>query len=96
VTDAPGPAPVRVLIADDQRVVREGLSMLAGLLDDVQVAGAARDGDLDVAVRPAQAHRPDVILTDLRTPDLDGIAATGLLRERLPAARVLVLTTHAD
>jgi DNA-binding NarL/FixJ family response regulator len=94
VTDTPGPAPIRVLIADDQRVVREGLSMLVGLIDDVEVVGAACDGA--EAVRLAETHRPDVILMDLRMPDLDGIAATGLLRERLPAARVLVLTTYAD
>ena len=94
MTDAPRPAPMRVLIADDQRVVREGLSMLVGLIDDVEVVGAAADGA--EAVRLAEAHRPDVILMDLRMPDLDGIAATAQLRERLPAAQVLVLTTYAD
>jgi DNA-binding NarL/FixJ family response regulator len=94
VTDAPGSAPIRVLIADDQRVVREGLSMLVGLIDDVTVVGVACDGA--EAVRLAEAHQPDVILMDLRMPDLDGIAATAQLRERLPAARVLVLTTYAD
>jgi DNA-binding NarL/FixJ family response regulator len=94
VTDAPEAAPIRVLIADDQRVVREGLSMLVGLIDDVQVVGVACDGA--EAVRLAEAQRPDVILMDLRMPDLDGIAATAQLRERFPAARVLVLTTYAD
>jgi len=94
MTGAPAPAPIRVLIADDQRVVREGLSMLVALIDDVEVAGAACDGA--EAVRLAQACRPDVVLMDLRMPDLDGITATGLLREQLPAARVLVLTTYAD
>src|SRR5215469_15375414 len=94
MTDAPGPVPIRVLIADDQRVVREGLSMLVALIDDVEVVGAACGGA--EAVRLAETYRPDVVLMDLRMPDLDGIAATGLLRERLPAARVLVLTTYAD
>ena len=94
MTDAPGPVPIRVLIADDQRVVREGLSMLVTLIDGVEVVGAACDGD--EAVRQAEAHRPDVVLMDLRMPGLDGIAATASLRERLPAARVLVLTTYAD
>jgi DNA-binding NarL/FixJ family response regulator len=94
MTDAPGPAPIRVLIADDQRVVREGLSMLVGLIDDVKVVGVACDGA--EAVRLAEAQQPDVILMDLRMPDVDGIAATAQLRERLPAARVLVLTTYAD
>jgi len=94
VTGAPEPVPIRVLIADDQRVVREGLSMLVALIDDVEVVGVACDGA--EAVRLAEAHRPDVILMDLRMPDLDGIGATAQLRERLPAARVLVLTTYAD
>ena len=88
------PGRIRVLIADDQRVVREGLSMLVGLIDDVEVIGAACDGA--EAVRLAEAHRPDVILMDLRMPDVDGVAATADLRERLPSARVLVLTTYAD
>ena len=94
MTGTPAPAPIRVLIADDQRVVREGLNMLVALIDDVEVVGAACDGA--EAVRLAETYRPDVVLMDLRMPDLDGIAATGLLRERLPAARVLVLTTYAD
>ena len=86
--------PIRVLIADDQRVVREGLSMLVTLIDDVEVVGTACDGA--EAVRLAEAHRPDVVLMDLRMPGTDGIAATADLRERLPATRVLVLTTYAD
>jgi len=94
MTDVPGPAPIRVLIADDQRVVREGLRMLVALIDEVEVVGAAADGA--EAVRLAEICHPDVILMDLRMPDLDGIAATAQLRERLPAARVLVLTTYAD
>ena len=89
-----GADPIRVLIADDQRVVREGLSMLVALIDDVEVVAMASDGA--EAVRLAEAHHPDVVLMDLRMPDLDGIAATARLREQLPAARVLVLTTYAD
>ena len=86
--------PIRVLIADDQRVVREGLSMLVALIDDVEVVDTARDGA--EAVRLAETHHPDVIMMDLRMPGTDGIAATADLRERLPTARVLVLTTYAD
>ena len=89
-----GRPPIRVLIADDQRVVRDGLAMLVGLMDGVEIAGAACDGE--EAVRLAVAHRPDVILMDLRMPGTDGIAATAQLRDRLPSARVLVLTTYAD
>ena len=94
MTDTSEPGTIRVLIADDQRVVREGLSMLVALIDDVQVVGTACDGA--ETVRLAEAHRPDVVLMDLRMPGIDGIAATADLRDRLPAARVLVLTTYAD
>jgi DNA-binding NarL/FixJ family response regulator len=94
VTAAPGPGTIRVLIADDQRVVREGLSMLVSLIDGVDVVGTACDGA--EAVRLAGAHHPDVIMMDLRMPGVDGIAATADLRQRLPAARVLVLTTYTD
>jgi len=89
-----GRPPIRVLIADDQRVVRDGLAMLVGLIDGVEVTGAACDGE--EAVRLAMAHRPDVILMDMRMPGTDGITATAQLRECLPTARVLVLTTYAD
>jgi DNA-binding NarL/FixJ family response regulator len=75
-------------------VVRDGLAMLVGLIDGVEITGAACDGE--EAVRLATAQRPDVILMDLRMPGTDGIAATAQLRERLPTARVLVLTTYAD
>jgi len=88
------PGRIRVLIADDQRVVREGLGMLVSLIDEVDVVGSASNGA--EAVRLAEAHRPDVILMDLRMPDVDGVAATADLRQRLPGARVLVLTTYAD
>ncbi len=94
MTAAPGPGRIRVLIADDQRVVREGLSMLVALIDGVDVVGSASDGA--EAVRLAEVLRPDVIMMDLRMPGVDGIAATADLRQRLPATQVLVLTTYAD
>jgi DNA-binding NarL/FixJ family response regulator len=94
VTGAPERGTIRVLIADDQRVVREGLSMLVALIDGVEVVGTAGDGA--EAVRLAQDCHPDVVLMDLRVPGTGGIAATADLRGRLPAVRVLVLTTYAD
>jgi DNA-binding NarL/FixJ family response regulator len=87
-------APIRVLIADDQRVVREGLTMILKLLREVDVVGAASDGHEAVAL--ATELHPDVVLMDLRMPSCDGVEATRLLREREPSIRVVVLTTYAD
>ncbi|MGP7999827.1 MAG: response regulator [Streptosporangiaceae bacterium] len=86
--------PVRVLIADDQRVVREGLAMVLGLLPDVEVVGSAADGDEAVAM--AADLLPDIVLMDLRMPRCDGVEATRLLRARMPETKVVVLTTYAD
>ena len=86
--------PIKVLIADDQGVIREGLAMVLGLLPDVEVVGAAADGQ--VAVDLADELRPDIVLMDLRMPRCDGVAATRLLHEQLPGTKVIVLTTYAD
>ncbi len=85
---------VRVLIADDQRVVREGLATILGTLPGVAVVATAADGTQ--AVRLAGEHRPDVVLMDLRMPGLDGAAATAEIRAGLPEVQVVVLTTYAD
>lgn len=85
---------ITVVVADDQTVVREGLVVLLGLLDDVEVVGAAADGD--EAVDLVAAHRPDVVLMDLRMPRCDGVAATARIRDAHPGTRVVVLTTYAD
>jgi DNA-binding NarL/FixJ family response regulator len=87
-------AKVRVLAADDQRVVREGLAMLLGLLPDVEVVGTAANGEEALAL--ADELRPDVILMDLRMPRVDGVEATRRLRASHPEIKVVVLTTYAD
>ena len=88
------PSAIRVLVADDQRVVREGLVLLLELLGGIEVVGAASDGEQAVAL--AAGLRPDAVLMDLRMPRLDGVAATRRLRERDPAIRVIALTTYDD
>ncbi len=85
---------VRVLIADDQKIVREGLVTLIGLLPGIAVVGAAVDGD--EAVRQALELRPDVVLMDLNMPRCNGVEATERLRLLRPEVAVVVLTTFSD
>ena len=85
---------IRVVIADDQRVVRDGLTMLIGLIDGIEVVATAGDGV--EAVECARAERPDVVLMDLRMPRPEGAEATREILASLPDTRVLVLTTYAD
>ncbi|MER6734358.1 response regulator transcription factor [Streptomyces puniciscabiei] len=86
--------PARVVVADDQTVVREGIVMLLGLLPGVEVVGAAGDGE--EAVRLVGDLAPDVVLMDLRMPRCDGVEATRRIRAQYPGTQVVVLTTYAD
>jgi DNA-binding NarL/FixJ family response regulator len=86
--------PIRVLLADDQRVVREGLTLILDLLEDVEVVDTASDGQQ--AVEMAERLAPDVVLMDLRMPRVDGIEATRQLAASRPRIGVIALTTYAD
>jgi DNA-binding NarL/FixJ family response regulator len=87
-------SPLRVLLADDQRIVREGLGTLLGLLDGVELVASAADGE--EALRLAAEHDPDIVLMDLRMPRMDGIEAIKRLTERGPRPKAIALTTYAD
>jgi DNA-binding NarL/FixJ family response regulator len=85
---------IRVVVADDQAAVRDGLAVLLDLLDDVTVVGAAGDGEEAVAL--VAAHGADVVLMDLRMPRCDGVTATARIRAEYPDTQVVVLTTYAE
>jgi len=94
VSEAPGSAPLRVVVADDQAVVREGLVLLLDGLPGIDVVGAAADGQqaLDLVAE----RQPDAILLDLHMPVLDGIGATRRLTAEHPRVAIVVLTTYVD
>jgi DNA-binding NarL/FixJ family response regulator len=85
---------IRVVVADDQALVREGLSTLLEATPELDPVAAARDGEEAVAL--CAEHRPDVVLMDLRMPGMDCVQATARIRELYPDIEVVVLTTHAD
>ncbi len=85
---------MRIVICDDQAIMRDGLEMLLNLEKDIQVVGLAQDGA--EAVEQVAQHQPDLVLMDLKMPGMNGIEATRQIRARYPAVKVLVLTTYDD
>ena len=83
---------MRVVIADDQRVVREGLATIVGSFAGIEVVATAEDGAEAVAL--CGQHHPEVVLMDLRMPKMDGTEATAAIRAQFPETRVVVLTTY--
>ena len=85
---------MRVLVVDDQQLIRDGIAALIGLQEGIVVVGTAANGE--EAVSAAGALQPDMVLMDVRMPLMDGIAATALIRRELPHCQVLMLTTFDD
>ncbi len=84
--------PIRVLIVDDQEIIRQGLATILRYAAGLEVAGQAGDGEEAVAL--AEALRPDVVLMDLKMPRLGGVPATRRIRQALPGTQVIILTTY--
>jgi DNA-binding NarL/FixJ family response regulator len=85
---------LRILLVDDQRLMREGLRILLELESDLTISGEAEDGH--AALTAYAELQPDVVLMDVRMPGMDGVEATWRLRERWPEARIIILTTFDD
>lgn len=85
---------IRIVITDDQQLMRDGLKTILNLTKEIEVVGTASDGAeaLEVAIR----EKPDLVLMDIRMPGVDGVAGTRLIREHLPEIKVLILTTFND
>jgi two-component system response regulator NreC len=84
----------RILLADDHDVVRSGLRALLRTSSDIAIVGEAVDGE--EAVRITEKTKPDVVIMDISMPNLDGIAATKVIKERFPDVKVIILTVHED
>ncbi|GAA2643026.1 response regulator transcription factor [Dactylosporangium fulvum] len=85
-------APIRILLADDEHLIRGAIAALLGLEDDLEVIAQAATGR--EALAQARALRPDVAVLDLQLPDLDGVAVAVVLHEELPACRTMIVTSH--
>ena len=85
---------IRVLLADDQTLIRQGIRLLLEIEPDIQVAGQAANGR--EAVQQVEALHPDVVLMDVRMPEMDGVAATRELSAHFPDVKVIILTTFED
>lgn len=86
--------PIRVLIVDDQRIMRDGLKTILQLSDDIEVIGQAGDGR--EAIQQTEELQPEVILMDIRMPNLDGVEATRIIKEHDSRVNIIILTTFDD
>lgn len=89
-----GSVMIRILIVDDQSLIRDGLAMILNLRPELEVVGTASDGD--EVVQKVKQLQPEIILMDIRMPRMNGVEGTRLVREKFPYIKVLMLTTFSD
>lgn len=85
---------IKVLIADDQELIRQSLQIVLGIKEDISVIGTAGDGN--EVIKLVQKEKPDVILMDVRMPEMDGVQCTRMIKERYPHIKIIILTTFDD
>ena len=85
---------IKVLIADDQELIRQSLQIVLGIKEDISVIGPAGDGN--EVIKLVQKEKPDVILMDVRMPEMDGVQCTRMIKERYPHIKIIILTTFDD
>ena len=89
-----GSVMIRIMIVDDQSLIRDGLAMILNLRPELKVVGTASDGD--EVVQKVKQLQPEIILMDIRMPRMNGVEGTRLVREKFPYIKVLMLTTFSD
>lgn len=87
-------AKIKVLLADDQELILESLHIVLSMEEDLEIVGLARNGE--EAVKGCEQFKPDMVLMDVNMPVMDGVAATALIKERMPATKIIMLTSYKE
>ncbi|MCT1398130.1 response regulator transcription factor [Paenibacillus sp. p3-SID867] len=85
---------IKVLLADDQELILESLHIVLSMEPDLEIVGLAKDGE--EAIKGCDQFMPDIVLMDVNMPVMDGVAATALIKERIPATKIIMLTSHKE
>lgn len=87
-------AKIKVLIADDQELILESLHIVLSMEEDLEIVGLAKNGE--EALKGCEQFKPDIVLMDVNMPVMDGVAATALIKERIPATKIIMLTSYKE
>ncbi|SEN62062.1 two component transcriptional regulator, LuxR family [Paenisporosarcina quisquiliarum] len=87
-------AKIKVLLADDQELILESLHIVLSMEEDLEIVGLAKNGE--EAIKGCEQYHPDIVLMDINMPVMDGVAATAMIKERIPAIKVIMLTSYRE